>query len=247
MADETATPVAAEATPAPAVETPPEGTNPEQPARVQTDWEAAYKGLQPKLQREVLENRAKDARLSELESAFKSLQVGQKELIKATLGEDQAKALDAQLYVSQQESARQRAAVAARQFIERQTQVLVGVLEKVGVDPKSIDWGQNATGVEDWFEQVNAQVSDKVAQKIGQLTNAVEKTKAQAKAEAAVEAKKLANEQLREAGVGRIDSSRGAGGSVSDRIASLDPNSKEFRQLVEDAKARRLPGQKSSN
>ena len=127
----------------------------------------------------------------------------------------------------------------AQQFIERQTAVLVGVLEKVGVDPRSIDWGTNASGVEDWFEQVNAQVQAKVDHRIGQLTTAVEKTKAQAKADASAEAKKIAQETLREAGVGRIDSSR-AGASLSDRINTLDPNSKEFAQLVNDAKAGRL-------
>jgi len=188
----------------------------------------------------MIENQMLNNRFSDLEAQYKALALGQKELVKATLGEDQAKALDAQLYSNQQESARQRAAVAAQAFIERQTAVLVGVLEKVGVDPRSVDWGTNATGVEDWFETVNAQVQSKVELKLNQLTNAVEKTKAQAKAEAGAEAKRIAQETLREAGVGRIDSSRGGGGSLADRINSLDPNSKEFMQLVNDAKAGRL-------
>ena len=243
MADETtsATEVVAaepEVQATPPAETPnPEPTPPQDP-----DYRAAYVGLQRTVNK--LHSRNEDVlrQNRELASAVETLKVGQSAILRQTLGEDEAKALEARQQAAATQSAQLEAAKAAEQYIVSQSALFIEVLQEAGVDPKSIDWARDASNVTEWAQRVGPSVKAAVRSANEQrIRQAAASLTAKSQKEIKEEAEALAQRQLKEAGVDRIDTAKGTGRSTfAQRIQDMDANSDEFKKMMNDAKAGRL-------
>lgn len=244
MPEETATPVEAVETSTEA--TTPEPTNPEPTeAKPQPDWEAAYKGLQRsqnKAHQTLEEVRAQNRLLAE---TVKVLKEGQGTLLRHTVGEDEAKAIETR----QQEAEARAAAVAAAQTLEQNLMASIGLVDRVlataGLsedDRKAVYQQAKSIDGAAWFDAVHDLAQTRLEQiNTKRLRDAEEGLKAKTRKEIEAEAEALAQRQLKEAGVDKIDT--GKGSSTSDfasRIARMDPNSDEFKAVYADALAGRL-------
>jgi len=174
--------------------------------------------------------------MDEMAQNVRLLRESQTALVKSTMGEDQAQALDARLKSASEDGQRQRAAQSAMQFIEAQTRLFTESLEAVGIDTKQIAWPTQAQSVQEWFDGAKGEVLKAIGASREKYVKAVEQAATKAKEAAKVDAEKIADKTLREAGVGRIDSTKGGKASVADRINSLNPTSPEFQELIKQAK-----------
>lgn len=199
--------------------------------------QASYSDLQRKYQLQYERNNASTALMSEMAENVRLLRESQTALVKSTMGEEQASALDARMKASTEESQRRTAASQAMTFIEAQTRVMTQSLQKAGVDTTSIDWtGGNAGSVAEWQERVTQSADKAIAASREKYLKAVESASAKAKEAAKVEADKIADKELAKAGVGRIDSAKGPGTTIKQRIDALDPKSPEFAQMIAQAR-----------
>src|SRR3954465_12079903 len=154
----TATPAEAPVEPAPAATTPPAETKPEPapaPTTPDPDYRAAYVGLQRsqnKLHSQVEGLKQTNATLAE---TVKILKEGQSALLKETLGEDKAKALEAQQVFASTQAANIRAARDMEHLGTAQTGLFLEVLQEAGIDPQSkdIDWAQDASSPQEWAQR----------------------------------------------------------------------------------------------
>jgi hypothetical protein len=201
---------------------------------------AGYAGLQRKYDSVLREKNASTALVEEVAETVKLIRESQTAIAKSTLGEEQAQALDAKLRAATEEGQRQRAAQSAMQFIEAQTRLLTESLNAAGVDTRQIAWPTDAGSVTEWHERAREQVLKAVTASRDRYVKAVEQASAKAKADAATEAERLSEKALKEAGVGKIDKSKGSSSTARDRILAVDPRSPEFEQLRKDALAGKL-------
>jgi hypothetical protein len=196
----------------------------------------AYNELQRKYQMQFDRNNASTALMTEMAESVKLLRESQNAIAKSTLGEEQAAQLDARITAAGQESQRRQAAASAMQFIEAQTRLFTESLQAAGVDTAQIAWPTDANSVTEWHERAKEQVLKAITISREKYIKAVEQASSKAKEAAKVEAEKIADKHLKEAGVGRVDTSKGSGSSVKDRINSLSPTSPEFQELIKQAK-----------
>lgn len=234
------------ATPETPAEPAPAATAPE-PAKPETqepDYRAAYAGLQRsqnKLHRRVEDVLGQNAALAE---TVRVLTDGQKAILKQTLGDDEVKAMEARESVAQERAASVRAAAAGQSFILAQTGLFLDVLKAAGVDPNdpSIDWARDAGSLDDWRERVGPSVTARIqranTERIAQYEASIKAKTAQ---EVAAEAEAMTQQQLKAAGVDRIDTGKGSGAtSFADRIRNIDRNTPEgeqrFQKMMMDAK-----------
>lgn len=243
MADETPAtevPVAAE----PQVEATPEpAPNPEPiPEKQEPDFKAAYVGLQRTVNKLHARNEDILRQNRDLASAVEAIKTGQTAILRQTLGEDEAKALEARQAQAIAQSAQLEAARAAEQYIVSQTGIFLEVLTEAGVDPNAIDWAKDASNVQEWAQRVGPSVKAAVRQaNESRIRKATETVQAKSAKEVKEEAEALAQRIAKQNGVDKIDTAKGAGTtSLVDRIRDMDPGSAEFRALVERAKSGRL-------
>lgn len=197
---------------------------------------AMYNELQRKYQIQFDRNNASTALMEEMAQNVKLLRESQTAIVKSTMGEDQAAALDARITSASQDAQRQKAAQSAMQFIEAQTRLFTESLQAAGVDTNQIAWPTDAGSVSEWHERAKSEVLKAISTSREKYVKAVESANARAKEAAKAEAEKIADKQLKEAGVGRLDTSKGSGASLAQRMAALSPTSPEFQELIKQAK-----------
>ena len=248
MSDETqpvtdATPAAepqVEATPQEA----PKAETPQEPKQPEPDFRAAYVGLQRSQNR--LNKRVEDVlgQNSALADTVKFLKEGQTAILKQTVGEEEVARMNAREKEGQERSAALQAAQAASQFITTQTGLFFETLVEAGVDPNDprIDWAKDASNVQEWAERVRPSIKAALRNANAERIRKTEEGyQAKSAKEVKEEAEALAQRQLKEAGVDRIDNARGSGtSSLAQRIKDMDPGSPEFAKMLMDAKAGRL-------
>lgn len=230
--------VAAQAVTAPAAE--PEKPNPE----AELAWKA-YKGLQTTVNR--LHTRVEDVlgQNRSLADALGAVREDQDAILKQTVGEDEFKARVVARAQAQERQAALQAADAGQRFIVAQTGLFLDTLKAAGVDPNdpTIDWARDAGNVEEWRARVGPSVVARIQQANTERIRRHEaELSAKTKKEVEAEAQALTEQQLKAAGVDRIDTAKGsARTSFVDRIR--DPeyrNSPQFLKDLADAKAGRL-------
>lgn len=246
MPDEpTATPAEAPVETAPAATTPPAETKPEPaPAPApEPDFRAAYVGLQRsqnKLQSTVESLKQDRAALAE---ALRIVKEGQQVILKETVGEDKAKAFEAQQIHATAQAAQLRAAQSAEQLIVVQTGLFLEVLQEAGIDPQSrdIDWAQDASTPQEWAQRVGPSIKAAIRRSEETKAKRVEDNiKAKSAKEIAAEAEALAQRIAKDSGVDRIDTAKGGAiTSTAERIAKMDANSPEFKKFFDDIVAGR--------
>lgn len=231
----------------PSTETPPTPDPREaELARLRTEDQrktAMYNELQRKYQIQFDRNNASTALMEEMAQNVKLLRESQTAIVKSTMGEDQAAALDARINSASQDAARQKAAQSAMQFIEAQTRLFNESLQAAGVDTNQITWPTDAASVSEWQERAKTEVLKAITASREKYIKAVETANARAKESAKAEAEKIADKHLKEAGVGRLDTSKGSGASLAQRMAAINPTSPEFQEMIKQAKRNELPGQ----
>lgn len=233
------------ATPEPVVEPAPAATTtepakPEEP-KPEPDWQAAYKGLQRTVEKLHKSQEAVRDQNVTLVETVKILKEGQSAILKNSLGEDEARAFDDRQKQAEQQAQAVRAAQAAEKLVKVQTDLYLELLEDVGVDPKTVDWASDATSPDEWLERVKPNIKSAVKKSIEtNLRKAQEGIEAKTKKEIAAEAEALAQQQIKEAGVDKIDTGKGnSTSSMAERIARLDPSSPEFKKFYDDVMAGR--------
>jgi len=195
-----------------------------------------YVSLQQKYEGTLQRANASTALMDEMAQNVRLLRESQTALVKSTMGEDQASALDARLKSASEDGQRQRAAQSAMQFIEAQTRLFTESLQAAGIDTTQIAWPTNAQSVQEWFDGAKGEVLKAIGTSREKYVKAVEQAATKAKEAAKVDAEKIVDKSLKEAGVGRIDSTKGAGASFKQRLDSMNPTSPEFQQLIQQAK-----------
>jgi hypothetical protein len=208
-------------------------------ARIKSEYErlrGGYVSLQQKYEGTLQRANASTALMDEMAQNVRLLRESQTALVKSTMGEDQAQALDARLRAATEDGQRKQSAQAAMQFIEAQTRLFTDSLQAAGVDTAAIQWPDKANSVQEWFDTAKGEVLKAIGASREKYVKAVETAAAKAKEQAKADAEKIADKSLKEAGVGRIDSAKGAGAGIADRIRSLNPTSPEFQELIKQAK-----------
>jgi len=196
----------------------------------------SYNSLQQKYQTTYDRANASTALMEEMAQSVRLLRESQSAIAKSTLGEEQAAALDAKITSAGQDAQRQRAAQSAMQFIEAQTRLFTESLQAAGVDTTTIAWPTDAGSVSEWHERAKSEVLKAIGASREKYVKAVESANSRAKEAAKAEAEKIADKHLKEAGVGRLDTSKGSSASLATRMASMNPTSPEFQELIKQAK-----------
>lgn len=242
MADETVpatTPVEAPPTAPPPTEPAAPDPREEELAKLReetTRMRGSYTELQRKYQQTYDRANASTALMEEMATNVRLLRESQQAIVKSTLGEEQATALDARITAASQESQRKQAAQSAMAFIEAQTRLFTESLQAAGVDTAAIAWPTDAASVAEWHERAKSEVLKAITASREKYIKAVEGANAKAKEAAKAEAEKIADKSLKEAGVGRVDTAKGSGATFRQRLDSLSPTSPEFLDLIKQAK-----------
>lgn len=217
---------------------------PAKPERQEPDYRAAYVGLQRsqnKLHRRLEDVSGQNAALAE---TIRVLKDGQQAILKQTVGEDAAKEIEAKEATASERAASIRAAQAGQNFILAQTGLFLDTLKAVGVDPNdpAIDWARDAGSVDEWRERVGPSVVARIQRANEQRIQQYEQSlKAKTQKEVEAEAEALTQQQLKAAGVDKIDTGKGSGtASFADRIRNMDRSTPEgeqrFQKMLMDAK-----------
>lgn len=234
------TPEPPAAEPSPEVTAPPEPAKAEEPKAPEPDYRAAYVGLQRsqnKLYKRVEDVLSQNAVLAD---AVQVLKKGQTAVLRHTLGNEQAAALEAQDAQARERAASMRAANDARNYMISQTEVMIEALQAAGVDPRSIDWAKDAADVDDWKQRVKpAVVSAIQSANESRIRKFEQDLRQKTSKEIKEEAEVLTQRQLKEQGVDRIDTAKGGGSSsFVDRIRNASPE--EMQNLMKQARAGKL-------
>lgn len=200
----------------------------------------AYKELQRRYQRLYDEKGQMVKDVTDLKTTVDYLTQSTQALVKTNLGEEKAAVLDEQLKAAKTEAQRKQVSQAAIDFTQRQTDLLYEVLQVSGIDPNSVKWPTDAQSIEEWYEQARAQVIGAVTNQQKRYVKAVEAAMKNADKVAADKATKIAAQTLKEAGVGRIDTSKGSATPGLAKLAGMDPQSKEFQALIKLAEQGKL-------
>lgn len=246
MADETtATPAETPVEPAPAATTPPAETKPEpQPeTKPEPDYRAAYVGLQRSQNKLHGTVEGLKQTNTDLVEALRIVKEGQSAILRETAGEEKAKEFEAQQVRATTQSAQLRAAKAAEQALTGQFNVLVRAITAAGLDPKDRSlWPQDTTMSPDaWYEETGRLIEDRLTAKKAEERQGIERSiTAKSAKEIEAEAEAIAQRKVQESGVDRIDTAKGgAATSTAERIAKMDPNSKEFKDFYANVVAGR--------
>lgn len=229
-------------TPEPTGETPPEGVTPVETAKPEPDWKGAFTGLQENLSKAHLSNERLLAQNAALASGLASLRTGQSELVKATLGEDKAREMQVAEANRIAQDAQRRAAAEAETLMRSQANVILGMLEAAGVDPRdpSIDWGDKNTTVAEWESRVKPQLQTRIQQSV-EARIAKERGAVTAKSAQEITAEAEALLQRRQKEEERIDTAKGqASTGFLDRVRAAQSDPKLLDQMIADAKSGRL-------
>lgn len=246
--EQPATPVEAPVETAPAATTPPAETKPDPAPATATppepDYRAAYVGLQRsqnKLNKRVEDVLAQNAVLAD---TVKTLKDGQTAILRHTVGEEEAKAIETRQVIASTQAAQLRAAQSAEQLIVAQTGLFLEVLQTAGIDPQSkdIDWAQDASSPQEWAQRVGPSIKAAIQRvEEGKAKKFEDNYKAKSAKEIAAEAEALAQRMTKESGVDHIDTAKGgAATSTVQRILNLKPGTPEYKQFEADVAAGRL-------
>ncbi len=180
-----------------------------------------------------------------LADALAYVKESQKAITVATLGEDAAKDLDSRLNAEQTQRAREQEVATVRDLAERQHKIMLRTAKSLGINPETeMDFAQDAKSLDEYEARVTASWDKAIASVPQKYVAALEKAKVESEKEVAKKAEALADKKLREAGIDKVDLGKGASTppvNFSQRMASMDPNSKEFKEMVELAKKGQLP------
>lgn len=208
------------------------------------DWQAAYVGLQRTVNKAHARTEDVLRQNAALAEALKEVKETTGLLARQTLGEDEVKALESRQAQAQERAAALAAAQSAGQFISAQTGLFLDVLKAAGIEPTDpeIDWGRNARDVQEWRDRVGPSITARLEKaNADRIRRYEEGVKAKNQKEVQAEAEALAQQQLKEAGVDRIDTAKGSGPTrLADRIKDMDTNSEEFKKFYSDATSGRL-------
>lgn len=230
MTDETTpTPEPTAETPAPAETTAPAEAKAETPTKPQEpDWERAYKGLQTTVNKLHSRNEGLLQQNSAMASVVDNIKRDQREVLRATGGEDavkQSQAREAQMLA---QVAASRAANAATELLSAHADILVGALAAAGIpsnDP-AIDWAGDAPDVETWKQRVSASVAARI-----QKANEDRDRKVQTKSAAEIKAEAEALAQRLTKGDDKIDTAKGTTSSTYvDRVKNLKYGTPEYAE-----------------
>ena len=235
-------------TPATPVEPAPEAAttpNPVPEPKQEPDWRAAYVGLQRTVNK--LHTREDDlvAQNSVLATSVGGLKEDLDVLLKQSVGEEEFGKRVISRAQQQERAAALQAAQAGQQFIVGMTGMYLETLSEVGVNPNdpSIDWARDAGNVEEWRERVGPSIKAAVQRANEARIHQHEASlAAKTKKEVEVEAQAMTEQQLKAAGVDRIDTAKGSGrATFAEKVR--DPeyrNSPQFLTDLAAAKAGRL-------
>lgn len=207
-------------------------------------YKEAYLGLQTSSNRVREAGERREAELlrqnSVLADALTYVKESQKAITKATLGEDAANDLDAKLSKDSETRQAQQAIATLRSFTEKQQAQMLRTAKTLGIDAE-LDFANDAKSLDEWESRVTASWDRALALVPQKYVKAVEAAKANAEKDVAKKAEEMTDKKLREAGVDKVDLGKGAPPrALGQRIAEMDPNSKEFKELVEQAKQGKL-------
>lgn len=207
-----------------------------------TDWRKAYESSQRTNTRLARRMEEFQGTTRELTEALRIIRTGQEAIAKATMPPEQADALIAAGKGSEHVGATRRAIEQATNLIAAQQRVLKAALEGAGLDTTAIDWANDAASVEDWADRVHTSVQEQIAKGREGLLKSVSKA---VKTNTDAEKVRLKDEQrrtLKDLGADKIDTASGSASTFAQRLATMDPNSKEFAELTERALAGQLRG-----
>jgi hypothetical protein len=214
----------------------PEQPKPESP-KPEPDWREAYVGLQRTVNKLHTRNEGLSNLLTETAEALRTVKETQTAIAKHSLGEDQVKEIEAQQRSQAERSAALSAARNAEAFVNASIAVLSNTMVTAGVpeaEIKQVLLGAKQTAnVQEWAETVNGLATAAIAKaKAADIRKTEDAVRAKSAKEIAAEAEALAQRALKDSGVDRIDTAKGgAATSTAERIAKMDPNSKEFKEL----------------
>ena len=221
----------------------PKAATPETPKQ-EPDWQAAYVGLQRTVNK--AHQRTEDVlrQNAALAEALKEVKETTGLLARQSLGEEEAKALEVRQAQAQERAAALQAVQSTQQFMTAQTGLFLDLLKGNGIEPTDpeIDWGRDARDIQEWRERVGSSITAKLAKVNAEVISKYEEgIKAKNQKEVQAEAEALTQQQLREAGVDRIDTAKGSGPTrLADRIRDMDTSSDEFKKFFSDATSGRL-------
>lgn len=205
-------------------ETPPVATKPQETP----DWERAYKGLQTTVNKLHSRNEGLLQQNAAMASVVDNIKRDQREVLRATGGEDavkQSQAREAQMLAK---VAADRAAQAATTLLSAHADILVGALAAVGVpsnDP-NIDWAADAPDVDTWKQRVTASVNARIQKAVEDRER---KFTAKSAAEIKAEAEALAQRLAKGNGEDRIDTAKGTTSTTYvDRVKNLKFGTPEY-------------------
>lgn len=209
------------------------------------DWHYAYSISQRN--QDKLHTRVNDvlAQNRALADTVKFLKESQQAILKQTVGEDEAKAIEDRQRTQQERDASLQAAQALEQSLAAAVTTMDRVLDSAGLtkDDRLAIYAQarEYDGAQ-WFDAVHQLASARLAKTIEtRITKAKSEVEAKSKAEIKEEAEALADRKLKAADVDKVDLARGSGtSSLAQRISDMDPMSPEFHKLLQQAKAGKL-------
>lgn len=233
---------ATEQQPTPPAETPAAEVPQEQPKpqEFKIADHPAYKELQRRYQKQFDANERMSKDMTDLKTTVEYLTSSTQALVKTNLGEEKAAVLDEQLKTAKTEAQRKEVSRAAIEFTQKQSDLLFEVLQTSGIDPNTIKWPTEAQSVEEWYGSAREQVINAISGQQKKYVKAVETALKNVDKAAEEKAKKIAQATLKEAGVGRIDTSKGSATPGLQKLAGMDPKSKEFAELIKLAEAGKL-------
>jgi len=214
--------------------TPPQEPKAEvQPQKPDTDWRAAYVGLQTT----VNKLHARDEEIARREA---EVQQTLRAIAHQTLGPEQAQKLEAQQRYQQERQAALTAAQKAEAYIVAQGSLFVDTLKAAGIDPADtdIDWARDARDVQEWQQRVGPSIQKKIADTIAKrISQAEEGIKAKTATEIKVEAEALAARAVKESGIDKVDT--GKSGMTSKAKSVAEMNDSEFAAYSEQKRQER--------
>ena len=221
----------------------PNGEAPQAPLEPKVpDWREAFEAQQKATSRVARRLEETQSTNKELVEAIKIIRTQQEAIAKATLPPEQAEALIAQVKGSEDGQRQKHLVDQASLLVNAQQRLLRATIEQAGLDPKSIDWADDAASVDEWTDRVHASIQKEIGKSRDGLLRSVDKAVQTRTRETEAKLKDEQRKALKEAGVDKIDTAQGTPSSFAERLARLDPNSKEFEALTEQALAGRLKG-----
>ena len=211
------------------------------PLAPEPDWRKAYEAEQKTSSRLARRLDETMGTTRELTEALKIIRTGQEAIAKATLPPEQAEAFILQGKAAEEASRQKRNTDQAAKLVIAQQNILKATLEGAGIDPKTIDWADDAQSVEEWTERVHASVRTNIGKARDGLLSSVDKAVTAKSKELEEKQKEALRRERRAAGLDQIDTAQGQPSTFAQRLARMDPNSKEFADLTDQVMAGRIP------